>query len=134
MIKTLIIACMKMTAFQFLVSLNNSKPKVWRIFLIDKNSTFFDLHCAIQDAMGWQDGHLHDFYIFAQNANKRIMLKSSEDNWEKGRDMHEEKTKLTDVFPGLCKQLIYTYDMGDSWDHTVLLEKEVETSEKLPKF
>lgn len=122
------------TAFQFLIKLNDSEPKVWRRFWIDKNSNFYDLHCAIGDAMGWGDSHLHAFYILAKGLNKTIQLKVSDDFWEDYRDIHEEKTKLTDVFPKLCKQLTYTYDMGDSWDHTVLFEKEIETKEKLPKF
>ena len=62
------------------------------------------------------------------------MLKHPEDSWDRKKDLEEEKTKLLDIFPELCKQLKYTYDMGDSWEHTVLFEKEVQTEEKLPKF
>lgn len=48
---------------QFLVVLPGTDPLVWRRILVPEVYTFWDLHVAIQDAMGWMDSHLHEFEI-----------------------------------------------------------------------
>lgn len=49
--------------FQFKISLLGTDPPVWRRIQVPENYTFYDLHVAIQDAMGWLDYHLHMFEI-----------------------------------------------------------------------
>jgi len=46
---------------QFKISLNDVSPKIWRRIQVPENYTFWELHCAIQDAMGWIGYHLHGF-------------------------------------------------------------------------
>lgn len=46
---------------QFLVVLSGTDPLVWRRIQVPLAYTFWDLHVAIQDAMGWLDYHLHEF-------------------------------------------------------------------------
>ena len=48
-------------ACQFLVVLPGTDPLVWRRILVPEACSFWDLHVAIQDAMGWMDAHLHEF-------------------------------------------------------------------------
>ena len=48
---------------QFKVHLRGSKPLIWRRFEVPASYNFWDLHVAIQDAMGWQDYHLHAFRV-----------------------------------------------------------------------
>lgn len=47
--------------FQFKITLQEIKPSIWRRIQILDKCTFWDLHVAIQDAMGWTDSHLHEF-------------------------------------------------------------------------
>lgn len=47
--------------YQFKIILKNSKPPIWRKIRVPENYSFWDLHVAIQDAMGWADCHLHEF-------------------------------------------------------------------------
>src|SRR3989338_8647192 len=47
--------------YQFIITLLGTKPPVWRRILIPESYTFYDLHVAIQNAMGWTDSHLHCF-------------------------------------------------------------------------
>lgn len=55
-----------MKVYQFKITLN-VKRKVWRRIQILENSTFKDLHVAIQKSMGWESAeimyHLHKFVI-----------------------------------------------------------------------
>lgn len=48
---------------QFLVVLSNTNPLVWRRLHVPEGYSFWDLHVAIQDAIGWQDYHLHEFRV-----------------------------------------------------------------------
>ena len=49
--------------FQLLVVLPNTDPLVWRRIQVPEGYSFWDLHVAIQDAMGWKDYHLHEFEV-----------------------------------------------------------------------
>jgi len=48
---------------QFLVVLSGTEPLVWRRIQVPEKYSFWDLHVAIQDAMGWLDYHLHEFRL-----------------------------------------------------------------------
>jgi hypothetical protein len=47
---------------QLKIQLKNIKPSVYRTVLIPDNANFFELHKTIQDAMGWFDCHLFQFF------------------------------------------------------------------------
>jgi hypothetical protein len=47
--------------YQFKITLKGTKPPIWRRIQVPETYTFWDLHVAIQDAMGWDDYHLHEF-------------------------------------------------------------------------
>jgi hypothetical protein len=47
--------------YQFKITLKGSKPPIWRRIQVPETYTFWDLHVAIQNAMGWGGGHLHAF-------------------------------------------------------------------------
>ena len=49
--------------YQFKILLQGSKPPIWRRIQVPESYSFYDLHVAIQDSMGWKDDHLHDFTI-----------------------------------------------------------------------
>src|SRR5438094_7259990 len=48
---------------QFLIVLSGTDPLVWRRIQVPLTYSFWDLHVAIQDAMGWLDYHLHEFRL-----------------------------------------------------------------------
>jgi len=118
-------------AFVLKVSLNDSRPLIWRRLLVPENLTFFELHCAIQDAMGWMDGHLHDFRITDTKSGKSIkdgttVIALPNSEFSSIFETKNEREELINQWFGIkMKQCIYTYDFGDNWDHTVKLEKIV---------
>lgn len=57
--------------FQFKITLQNIKPMIWRRIQVSDLYTFWDLHVAIQDAMGWTDSHLHQFEIMNPTISKK---------------------------------------------------------------
>lgn len=44
---------------RFRIELQESDPLIWREIEVPGDSTSWDLHVAIQDAMGWLDEYLH---------------------------------------------------------------------------
>lgn len=127
-------------ALQMKVLLKDSHPPIWRRFLVPDNYTFFDLHVAIQDAMGWFDCHLHAFSYEKNRFDTRlvIQLPNPEDDeyFESGRAIDESKTKVTEFLKKEKDHVTYEYDFGDGWTHRVELEKifPFQTKEKYPQM
>ena len=49
--------------FQIRIELLGVEPPIWRRIEVPEHYSFWDLHVAIQDAMGWQDSHVHHFRL-----------------------------------------------------------------------
>ncbi|OGY93186.1 MAG: hypothetical protein A3H70_01525 [Candidatus Komeilibacteria bacterium RIFCSPLOWO2_02_FULL_48_11] len=116
------------TVFRFKITLDDSSPKVWRRILVPANYTFFDFHVAIQNAMGWCDGHLHAFHIAQKGTAKPLEIRFSDpenDDQFGGEFLDERLERIADYFGKLVKQCKYCYDFGDNWDHTILFEREM---------
>lgn len=98
-----------------------------------KNYSFFDLHCAIQGAVGWTDSHLHGFYIGEHKGRNRISIEFPNPDNEplyRKETRDERKEYIADYFGKTIKQCIYAYDFGDGWDHTVVFERLVPRDSK----
>ena len=124
---------------QFLVVLTRVDPLVWRRIQVPSTYSFWDLHVAIQDAMGWQDSHLHEFNVAAPTGGgiRRIGIPDP-DETEDG-DVEEGRTvPIATITEGdwsaLHLPMRYAYDFGDGWEHIVTLEAQglAETRAKYP--
>ena len=106
-----------MTAvYQLKISLDRTKPSIWRRFFVEEGMSFHKLHLIIQEVMGWENYHLYDFNI---NQSRITLPDSDWDDPEKIMD--SKKTKVKDLV--LKQKFFYTYDFGDCWEHTILVEK-----------
>ena len=47
--------------YQLKITLRNVKPSIWRRLLVPGNLNLQRLHLVIQDAMGWENCHMHSF-------------------------------------------------------------------------
>lgn len=116
--------------FQFKIVLKNTKPPIWRRIQVPGDYTFWDLHVAIQDSMGWTDTHLHEFEIF--NFRKRNMehIGIPDDEFPSGQEtLPGWKVSIAQLFTSTNPKAEYSYDFGDGWEHTVLLEKSLRQGE-----
>ena len=103
------------TAYQMKVTLEGSKPPIWRRLLVPSNLNLGDLHYIIQIAMGWTDSHLHQFHV----GDKVYGVPHPDMDWT----LDEDKAKLDEIVAGEKFKFRYEYDFGDSWTHIVLVEK-----------
>lgn len=116
--------------YQFKITLLDTKPPVWRRILVPESYSFYDLHVAIQDVMGWTDSHLHCFEKRELN-NKRyaqpILVIDSpyavDEIDRKIPTLFVTETPITHIFKNIGDKIIYVYDFGDNWEHDVILEK-----------
>lgn len=108
-----------MSGYQIKVTIENTKPPVWRRLEIPNQITFRDLHDMLQEVFGWQEMHLHGFSF--QNTGVTVGNEGSFD--------YDENELLADDFlrTGWIR---YTYDYGDDWRHKIILEKELPDYEK----
>jgi len=105
--------------FSIKVSLLETNPLVWRKIEISESATFYDLHVALQDAMGWWDYHLFQFHI--GKGKNALKIGVPDPDFEMGCETAWEISLKEICQPGLNK-IIYEYDFGDSWDHLIEIE------------
>lgn len=106
--------------YVFHVQLEDIAPTVWRRLEIRREKTFWDLHCAIQDAMPWDDKHLHEFQFPSGDQEIRIGL--PDPDYDDLGILPSWETRLRDWFFTAPCRCSYLYDFGDGWCHTITLE------------
>lgn len=110
--------------YQFKVALNGIRPPIWRRIEIPSNYTFWDLHVAIQDAMGWFDSHLHEFNILNPSTGDRERIGLPVEDPGFGDEVAPGwNLNMSQYFSLENKKALYIYDFGDDWEHTLTLEK-----------
>lgn len=123
--------------FQFKITLREIKPVIWRRIQVPATYSFWDLHVAIQGAMGWTDSHLHEFKIINPEDGKLHTMTIFLDGEPYCDDLcFDDDKKIYDYFSEKNKEAFYLYDFGDGWEHDIVLEQILPkiTGEKYPKI
>ena len=114
----------KQYVYQFKVTLQGIKPAIWRRIQVLDTYTFWDFHVAIQDAMGWQDCHLHQFKILNPKTGQVDFIGIPDDEEFLDMEIYPGwKERISSYFALSNKQASYEYDFGDDWRHKILFEK-----------
>lgn len=108
------------SVLQIRLELLETRPLIWRRIRLDAACTFWDLHVAIQNTMGWTDSHLHMFQLADDDGQERLIGLASDDD-ELGIEPGWEH-RVTDWLSVARSRTVYEYDFGDSWEHGVVLE------------
>jgi hypothetical protein len=122
--------------YQFKISLLGIRPQIWRRIEVPETYTFWDLHVAIQDAMGWLDYHLHQFEIPKSETQQPDRIGIPDEEWEDDQELLAGWDTPIDSYFSLKNPIaVYTYDFGDGWEHEVRLEAiaEREPRRKYPR-
>jgi hypothetical protein len=110
--------------YQIKVTLHGTHPPIWRSILVLGNTTLLKLHDILQIVMGWEDYHLHVFKIKGSVYGNPI-----DDEYGDLGTIDEATVKLSHLIHREGQRLSYEYDFGDSWNHTLLVEKILPTQE-----
>lgn len=108
---------------QLLIVLPNTDPLVWRRIQVPEAYTFWDLHVATQDAMGWQDGHPHEFEVLDSRMDRLKRIGIPDDEMPRERPcLAGWKVPIARYFTYGVRPVRYRYGFGDDWEHTLEFE------------
>lgn len=110
------------------ITLKGIRPPVWRRVLVSEDMNLLQLHDLIKAVFGWWDYHLHLFEIARMKFVNTL-------DWEEDGDQYQDdsRAKLGDLIPRFVPEggkFIYIYDMGDYWEHEILVEKILPDNDK----
>jgi hypothetical protein len=115
------------------IALAGSEPKIWRRVEVHSGLTLHDLHFVIQNVFDWENSHLYHFLVPPGGKLTRAAMRDAKRYHvlppdlvfgdEENSDSPADETLIGRIFTTDCKQIIYEYDFGDSWEHLVKLEK-----------
>ena len=95
------------------VTLAGSRPPIWRRLQVPSTITLRALHDVLQAAFGWEDYHMWVFETPLGRygvADRELQISNA------------AAKRLDQVAPRKGDRLSYTYDFGDNWEHTILVE------------
>lgn len=124
----------KYRAFELLVTIDLEIYKVVRRLIVPADIELANLHKLLQRVFDWKNCHLHDFTVFDDKKRTPVasIVMCEEDLSYSDDAVLEEGCKLSDYFPKY-KHMLYTYDMGDNWEHSIELVRVIEEhSEESP--
>jgi hypothetical protein len=105
--------------YQLKVTLQRTRPPIWRRLLVRSDTTLARMHEIIQTSMGWYDSHLHEFV--ADGVEYGV----PDQDW--GDAVTDERgVMLAEVAARPGDRLLYRYDFGDDWEHELVVEKVLE--------
>jgi hypothetical protein len=98
-------------------------PAVWRRIEIRAGATFWALHVALQNAMGWTDSHLHDFELPRADAGEPAWIGMPGFAGDEDREIYTDfEERLDSWIHSVGERFFYNYDYGDGWRHEIVVE------------
>jgi hypothetical protein len=105
------------------VQLLDVRPAVWRRIEVRAEVTFWALHVALQNAMGWTDSHLHDFELPSADAGKPSWIGMAGFDEVEDREIRIDFDERLDAWIHCAgERFFYNYDYGDGWRHAIVVE------------
>ena len=101
------------------VTLLGVRPPIWRRLLVAETMNLGGLHDVIQEAMGWERCHLLLFEINGERF-------SDPEGFPEAKN--EDRYRLSRLIKDGVKKFVYTYDFGDDWAHSIIVEGQVAAS------
>ena len=100
--------------YRLRIDLKGAKPPIWRRVELRGDITLTELHEIIQTVFEWEGAHLHVFETgFGEFGDGAVDL---------GHGLEGEVT-VEQVLSGPGAKIVYVYDYGDYWQHTVRVER-----------
>ncbi len=107
------------------VDLDGAQPAIWRRLDLAGDLTLDQVHTLLQASFGWFDYHLHSFVPAIDGARDRRLRPFPNEGMVEVADPDlppEREVRLDQVLRAVGDRLMYDYDFGDGWEHTMELE------------
>ncbi len=114
------------------IELQDIEPLIWRRVAVRTAMSLTNMHHVIQAAMGWLDSHVWEFQV---SGVKYGPLSADDDEWNQLIE-DASVTTLQSVLDAGVRQMQYVYDLGDYWEHSVIVEEVVppQPGVRYPQF
>ena len=80
----------------------------------------------IQIAFGWKNSHLFEFNI---DSKYRITFKDADFEDDNIKSVDARDVIIGDIYKQEKDEYLYEYDLGDSWEHCIKIEKFLKKQE-----
>ena len=101
------------------ITLDDVEPTVLRRVDVPFDIRLDRLHLTIQAAMGWTNSHLYEL----RAGDVGWSTPYPDADWS-GDFLDARKARLNDILEDIgTKKLIFRYDFGDGWEHTIKVER-----------
>ena len=119
------------------VTLRDTKPPIWRRVTVPTTYTFADLHQVAQVAMGWEDYHLWQFWDGVRGPQSVILGpippgETAETWFDLDSQRDAATVMIGELLNTVGQKFLYTYNMGDNWEHQLLVEAIGEAPDDAP--
>lgn len=117
--------------YQIKVTLCGIRPPIWRRIEVCSDISLAELHFVIQDEMGWQNCHLHEF----ECRGTRYGVRDPDFDDLGGSEVRDEAIRLDELLRKPKSSMLYYYDFGDGWVHRVVVEevKPMPSGQRAPR-
>ncbi len=110
-------------SWQIKIELLDVTPTVWRRLIVPETIKLPKLHQVFQVALGWTNGHLHEFVIGGIRYSE-----PDTDSEEEPGHVDERGVVLPNALGMDARCFDYVYDFGDDWHHVALVEDQHVTA------
>ena len=106
------------------IELLEIEPLIWRRVLVSNQWTLASLHGYLQWVMCWQDSHAHEFHVGPTIVAPDWWIAEIGLDPDTARFRDERRVSVAAVAKelGVGGELQYHYDMGDGWEHRIVIE------------
>jgi hypothetical protein len=107
------------TVARLKITLDDVTPAILRRVEVPFDIRLDRLHLTVQAAMGWTDSHLYEI----RAGDVGFSTPDPDADWA-GDFLDARKARLDDILADIgTKKLVYLYDFGDGWEHTITIER-----------
>ena len=130
--KVLFIPEREQKEYHLRIKLNNAPVPIWREIKVPSNISLEFLAFIIEEAMGWEHEHLHQFRDkdTIYKNRKEIAAEDRMFAWGRLRNLPTEDYALSDLLSQKGKRIKYEYDFGDGWEHDVWMKEVAEYTDE----
>lgn len=117
----------KYRAFELLVTLDLEIYKATRRLIVPADLEFVQLNKVLQRVFNWKSCHLYDFVVFngkIQEPDAHLVASGEVLSYDSNAILMTGH-KLSEFMPE-NKFILYTYDMGDNWEHQIELVRVID--------
>ena len=107
---------------QLKVSLKDISPPIWRRFVVPNDFTLEQLHDCLQIIMGWEDSHMYEFIVGGRRGGRSFVGSPFGDVDVDDLGAEDPADYNLGFLTKKGMKFTYIYDMGDSWDHEIVVE------------